>query len=53
MEVLSTSPQETAALAEKLARKLNPEDVVALYGELGSGKTIIGKVKECDPPPAV
>jgi len=39
MEVLSTSTQETKELAEKVAKKLNPGAVLALYGDLGSGKT--------------
>ena len=37
----STTPQETAAAGEALARTLGPGDVVALYGELGSGKTCL------------
>lgn len=35
----SQSPEETARLAERLGRRLAPGSVVALYGELGSGKT--------------
>jgi tRNA threonylcarbamoyladenosine biosynthesis protein TsaE len=35
----SPTPEDTAALGEALARTLGPGDVVALYGELGSGKT--------------
>jgi tRNA threonylcarbamoyladenosine biosynthesis protein TsaE len=35
----SGTPEETAALGETLGRALGPGDVVALYGELGSGKT--------------
>jgi len=35
----SATPEDTAALGEALARTLGPGDVVALYGELGSGKT--------------
>jgi len=37
----SSSPEETAALGEALGRTLGPGDVVALYGELGSGKTCL------------
>ncbi len=33
------SPAETAALAREFARSLEPGDVVAFYGNLGSGKT--------------
>jgi tRNA threonylcarbamoyladenosine biosynthesis protein TsaE len=37
----SSTPEETAALGEALGRTLGPGDVVALYGELGSGKTCL------------
>ncbi len=33
------TPEETEALAERLARALGPGSVVALHGELGAGKT--------------
>ena len=36
---LSRSPAETRALASGLGRQLAPGDVLALNGELGSGKT--------------
>jgi len=35
------TPEETAAFGEALASTLGPGDVVALYGELGSGKTCL------------
>jgi len=35
------TPQETAAAGEALGRTLCAGDVVALYGELGSGKTCL------------
>lgn len=35
----TATPEATQALGEKLAALLEPGDVVALYGELGSGKT--------------
>jgi tRNA threonylcarbamoyladenosine biosynthesis protein TsaE len=41
MEVLSTSTNQTKNLAGKLAKKLNPSGVIALYGDLGSGKTTL------------
>ena len=39
MEILSTSASQTSALAERLATKLKPKDVITLQGELGAGKT--------------
>jgi tRNA threonylcarbamoyladenosine biosynthesis protein TsaE len=39
MEVVTASPEETEALAARLAVLLQPGDVVALSGELGAGKT--------------
>ena len=39
LEVVSASPEETEALAARLAVRLAPGDVVAISGELGSGKT--------------
>jgi tRNA threonylcarbamoyladenosine biosynthesis protein TsaE len=36
---ISHSPEETRALAARLGARLAPGDVVALNGELGSGKT--------------
>ncbi len=37
--VITHGPEETMAVAEQLARTLGSGSVVALYGELGSGKT--------------
>jgi tRNA threonylcarbamoyladenosine biosynthesis protein TsaE len=37
--VETTSPGETEALAARLARRLQPGDVVTVSGELGTGKT--------------
>lgn len=39
MEVLSCSTKDTKKLAGTIAKKLKKGDTVALYGELGSGKT--------------
>jgi tRNA threonylcarbamoyladenosine biosynthesis protein TsaE len=39
MALLSASPEETEALAAKLAAELRAGDVVTVSGELGSGKT--------------
>jgi tRNA threonylcarbamoyladenosine biosynthesis protein TsaE len=39
MEVESTSPAQTEAIAAELAGRLRPGDVVTVAGELGAGKT--------------
>ena len=39
MEYITHSETETEALGEKLAPRFRPGDVVALYGDLGAGKT--------------
>ena len=39
MEVISRSTEDTKRLAESLAAGLKNNSVIALYGELGSGKT--------------
>ena len=39
VEIVSTSPEETEAVAARLAARLEPGDVVYVAGELGSGKT--------------
>lgn len=40
MEIVSRSPEETFDWGRRLAGLLRKGDVVALYGELGSGKTV-------------
>lgn len=40
---ISSSPEETFRLGEKLGRKLTGGEVVCLYGELGAGKTVLAK----------
>ncbi len=40
-EFKTESPQETQTLGEKIGKKLNPGDVIALIGDLGSGKTCL------------
>lgn len=37
------SPQDTIALAERVAVLLEPGDILCLYGDLGSGKTFFTK----------
>jgi tRNA threonylcarbamoyladenosine biosynthesis protein TsaE len=39
MEVVTASPEETEALAGRLAARLRRGDVVSVSGELGAGKT--------------
>lgn len=39
MEVLASGLAETQKFAEEIAAEFKPGDVVALYGDLGSGKT--------------
>ena len=39
METVTGSPEETEALAARLAAQLRPGDVVGLSGDLGTGKT--------------
>ena len=41
LEFVSASVEETQALGEQLGRMLQPGDVLAFYGELGSGKTTL------------
>src|SRR5215468_1655637 len=41
VRLATTSPEETDAAGERLGTTLGPGDVVALYGELGSGKTCL------------
>ena len=43
MKVVSNSVEETVSIGVKLARKLKKGDVVALVGDLGSGKTVLTK----------
>lgn len=41
--MLTRSPKKTMELGRRLAKRLSRGDVVALYGELGSGKTTFTK----------
>jgi len=43
MEIKTNSPSQTQKVAEKLAKSLKKGDVVALFGDLGAGKTIFVK----------
>lgn len=40
MEIKTSSPRETQEVAEKLAKEVKAGDVVALFGNLGAGKTV-------------
>lgn len=39
MEIILNSTEETKHLAQEIANTLNKGDILALYGDLGSGKT--------------
>lgn len=39
MEVITQSAKETQKLGEEMAADLKPGDILALYGDLGGGKT--------------
>jgi tRNA threonylcarbamoyladenosine biosynthesis protein TsaE len=41
--IISHSVKDTLAIGEKIARKLVKGDVVCLFGQLGSGKTVLTK----------
>jgi tRNA threonylcarbamoyladenosine biosynthesis protein TsaE len=41
--MISKSVEDTIAIGARLARQLRPGDVVALTGDLGSGKTVLTK----------
>ena len=41
--ITTHSAEETAHLGERLGARLRPGDVVALYGDLGAGKTTLTK----------
>lgn len=43
MKVISNSREETIEIGAKFAKKLKAGDLVALIGELGSGKTVFTK----------
>ena len=43
LEIVSKSQEETFELGKRLGAYLKENDVVALYGELGSGKTVFAQ----------
>ncbi len=55
-EIFETySPEETVSIGEKIGRNLKKGDIVALWGEMGAGKTTItrGIAKALGVPPGV
>jgi tRNA threonylcarbamoyladenosine biosynthesis protein TsaE len=40
MEIVSHSPEQTKKIARNLAKKLRGGDIVCLFGDLGTGKTV-------------
>ncbi|MDI6605731.1 MAG: tRNA (adenosine(37)-N6)-threonylcarbamoyltransferase complex ATPase subunit type 1 TsaE [Candidatus Omnitrophota bacterium] len=43
MRFISNSPKETIILGKKISRRLEPGDIICLFGELGAGKTVLVK----------
>jgi tRNA threonylcarbamoyladenosine biosynthesis protein TsaE len=43
LRIISDSPERTKAIGTEIAAELRPGDIVYLYGELGSGKTVLVK----------
>lgn len=43
MNLISKSVRDTLSIGRKLSRHLKPGDIICLFGELGSGKTVFTK----------
>ena len=43
MELISKSVAQTLSLGRRMAKDLRPGDILCLFGELGSGKTVLTK----------
>jgi len=43
MKIISNSVNETVKLGQVIARNLKPGDIICLFGQLGSGKTVFTK----------
>ncbi|MDD2752340.1 MAG: tRNA (adenosine(37)-N6)-threonylcarbamoyltransferase complex ATPase subunit type 1 TsaE [Candidatus Omnitrophica bacterium] len=43
MQIISDSVEESLKLGKAIARKLKPGDIICLFGNLGSGKTVFTK----------
>jgi tRNA threonylcarbamoyladenosine biosynthesis protein TsaE len=43
MKIISRSVKETLRFGHKIAQKLKKGDIICLFGQLGSGKTVLAK----------
>lgn len=43
MKIISHSVRETINIGKRIAKSLMPGDIICLFGELGSGKTVLTK----------
>ena len=43
MEIISKSVKDTINIGKAIAKNLKPSDIICLFGELGSGKTVLTK----------
>ncbi|MGQ9628727.1 MAG: tRNA (adenosine(37)-N6)-threonylcarbamoyltransferase complex ATPase subunit type 1 TsaE [bacterium] len=43
MVIISRSPEETLSIGERIGQALAPGDILALEGDLGTGKTVLTK----------
>ena len=43
MEIVSDSVNDTIKVGSLIAKALNPGDIICLFGQLGSGKTVLAK----------
>lgn len=47
MKITTHSSKETIAIGKKIAKYLQKGDIICLYGELGTGKTVLAKGIAC------
>lgn len=43
MKIISQSVKDTVDIGKKISRNLKASDIICLFGELGSGKTVLAK----------
>ncbi|MFH1355244.1 MAG: tRNA (adenosine(37)-N6)-threonylcarbamoyltransferase complex ATPase subunit type 1 TsaE [Candidatus Omnitrophota bacterium] len=43
MKIISNSANQTQRIGELLSKKIDPGDIICLFGNLGSGKTVLTK----------